>query len=489
MAFKNAYKKRGIKMNRYLIGFDIGTLSSKAVLTDLKGNIIARAQYEHSIDVDKPGYQEKDMNIWWDEFKKAVSYFLKITGIKADEIKAIGATGLVPALCCIDKDGNAVRKAILHTDVRAEKELQYINKKLKSSITHGCMLPKLMWVKENEPENYKKIYKVMVPHGYIAYKLCSATSFDYDTATIIGEIFDSNELKWKDDVMAELGINPSILPDCCPAAKVLGTISRSAAEETGLSTSTKVIAGTGDTFSSMIGGGAYQPKNLMIYLGTSATILYSEGNPKDYISVPHFGDKKGHFMGKILSFGESMMHLRNTLRYDNWEDLNSKIENIPAGSEGLFYLPHYKQQNDASYFGQDAEYVLGFRGCHTQFHLYKAMIEGIAFNIRSNLSSFNVEIDKINIFGGGANSKEICQTIADVTNKEMRLCPKSSTAFGIAFLAGYCSGEIAEFEDLINYWFSDSKIIKPQPEENKKYNEIYNKYVFIREKIKSIDTI
>lgn len=475
-------------MKSYLIGFDIGTLSSKAVLTDLQGNVINKYQKEHDIEVKNPGWQEESMTMWWGEFKEAVKHFLSTDGVTSESIKAIGVTGLIPAMCPIDKDGKAVRNAILHTDVRAEKELQYINSKLENRISHGHMLPKILWVKENEPENYEKIHKVMVPHGYIGYMLTGEATFDYDSATMMGGLFDDNNLAWDMSKVEEFDVNPSILPQPRSANHIIRTVSEKAAEETGLSTETKVITGVGDTFASMLGGGAYNARHLMLYLGTSATVIYAENSPEEYVSIPHYGKGKGHFVGRIISFGESILHLRNNLRYDNWGELNAHLDAIAPGTDGLWYFPHYKLQTDRSFFGPDAEFMMGFRGCHSQYHMYHAILEGIAYNARYNITQFGLPIDQINIFGGGANSKEICQIFADIIGKELYYNKKSSTAFGIAFLAGYSSGAIKRYDELGNTWFGDSEIIKPNPERTRKYEELYNKYQELRSELMRLDT-
>lgn len=475
-------------MSAYLVGFDIGTQGSKAILTDTKGNILAKKQIDHKIQVLKPGYQEEDMNMWWEEFKESIRYFLSSKNVEAEEIKAVGVTGLVPGLCLIDREGNPLRNAILHTDVRAVKELEYINKKLNINITHGCLLPKLMWVKNNEPENYSKTYKVMVPHGYIAYKLTNKTTLDYDTSTIFGGVFDDKKLQWIDEKIEALELDRSIFPNSYPSNHVIGNITKEVAKETGLSTETSVIVGTGDTFASMLGGGAYEKKYLMMYLGSSTTIIYADGSPEDYVELPHFSEDRGNFVGRILSFGESISHLKNTLRYDGWEELEDGLRNIPAGSEGLYYIPHYKQQTQRSFFGLDGEYILGYRGKHSQFHLYKALVEGISYNIRSNLNSFNKDIDQINVFGGGANSMELCQIIADVLGRELHLSHKKCTALGIAFLAGYGSGEIKDFSELKD-WFKDDIIIKPRKENVAVYNSLFPKYERIKRNITELDSL
>lgn len=475
-------------MSGYLIGFDIGTQGSKAILTDTKGSVHAKKQIDHKIQVLKPGYQEEDMDLWWREFKDSIKYFLNSCSVKAEEIKAVGVTGLVPGLCLIDSEGDPVRNAILHTDVRAVKELEYIKEKLNINISHGCLLPKLLWVKNNEPENYKKIHRVLVPHGYIAYKLTGKSTIDYDTSSIIGGVFDDKRLQWIDEKIETIGLKRSIFPNSCPSDQVIGNITKEVAEETGLSTSTKVIAGTGDTFASMLGGGANEKRHLMLYLGSSTTIVYAESSPENYIELPHFGDGRGYFVGRILSFGESITHLRSTLRYEGWEELEEGLGKIPAGAEGLYYIPHYKQQTHSSFFGLDGEYILGYRGKHNQLHLYKALIEGISYNIKSNLKSFDKAIDQINVFGGGANSFELCQIIADVLERDLHLSNKKCTALGIAFLAGYGSGEIKEFSELKD-WYKDDIIIKPRKENVTVYKCLFPKYESIKRNIYELDSL
>ena len=474
-------------MKTFTMGFDIGTLSSKAVLVDLEGNVIAEYQNQHEVEVQKAGYQEESMENWWNEFKEAVEHFLKFVD-SPDQIKTIGVTGLIPGCCPVDNDGNPIGKAILHTDVRAVDELEFINNTLNSSITHGHMLPKLLWIKENQPDNYKNIWKVFVPHGFVAYKLTGEDTMDYDSASMIGGIFDEDKLGWKSEIIDKLGITADILPELHASSDIAGSVTEEAAKETGLSTLTKVIVGVGDTFASMLGGGAYSANHLMLYLGTSATVIYAEGSPENYIRIPHYGEGKGHFVGRIVSFGESISHLRDVLRYDGWKELDASLKTIPSGSDGLWYLPHFKLQTDRSFFGPDAEFMLGFRGLHSQFHIYNAMIEGIAYNIKSNIVNFHLPVNHINIFGGGANSKEICQVIADVIGQDLHFNKKSSTAFGIAFLAAYGNGDIKEFSILGDVWFGDSELISPNVENVEIYKGLYEQYRTFRETIMKLDT-
>lgn len=476
-------------MAAYTMGFDIGTQSSKAMLVDLYGNVMASYSKSHPILVDKPGYQEESMEVWWQEFLEAADQFLQIVN-SPEEIKTIGITGLIPGCCPVDRKGKALGNALLHTDVRAEKELLYANSVLPEKISHGHMMPKLIWIKKNEPERYEKIWKVFVPHGYIAYCLTGNPTIDYDSACMVGGVFDESTLKWDKNRLALLGISEEILPSPYAASFVAGNITPEASQLSGLSTTTKVITGVGDTFASMLGGGAYMKGHLMIYLGTSATVIFAEKSPETYVTVPHYGEGKAHFVGRILSFGESVAHLRSNLRYDEWEPLNEGIKDMEPGSEGLWYLPHYKLQTEKSFFGSDAEYMLGFRGKHSQFHMYRAMLEGIAYNAKYNIKNFCLEKDikQINVFGGGANAKEICQIISDVLGRRIYVNPKSSTALGIAFLAAYGGGEIKKYADLTDVWMSDSIPVDPYEENSRIYEEKYLTYRRLYELMMKLDT-
>ncbi|WP_025640413.1 FGGY family carbohydrate kinase [Schnuerera ultunensis] len=476
-------------MSTFFLGFDIGTLSSKGVLVDQEGNVVAHKQLKHNILIPKAGYQEQDSELWWEEFKLMVKFFLSLPNVKAKDIKSIGLTGCVPALSSIDSQGKTIGNAIMHTDVRAEKQLKFINGQLDLPITHGFMLPKILWVKENDPERYKKTAKVLVPHGFIGYKLTGNPTIDYDTACIIGGVFNPAKLEWDSQKIKQFGIREDILPTPCPASQVIGNVLPQVAEETGLTTETLVIAGTGDSFASILGGGAFDRNHLMLCLGTSGTIIYANCPPRELISSYHFGPGKAEFIGRILSCGESMNHIRETFQYHWWDELNEGGSKVSLGSEGLFFIPHYKQQSEESFFGLDAEFIYGYRSKHSQFHLYRALIEGIAYNIKSNLLNFDKPIDQINIVGGAANSELIREIISNVLNYPLTFYPNNSTAVGVAFLAGYCSGYISDFNHISKIWFTERIKVKPDPLKVQKYKDLYQVYAELKQNVEKIDEL
>jgi sugar (pentulose or hexulose) kinase len=234
------------------LGYDIGSLSSKGVLVDQDGKMLAFQQIQHSIEIPEVSYQEQDCeNTWWREFKQIIPHLLHTAGVRASDIKTIGVTGLVPAFC----------------------------------------------------------------------KLTGIPTFDYDTAGIVGGIFDFDKMEWDYSRIREFGLSDSIWPRVHPASDIAGQVTAEAALETGLAEGTNVIVGTGDSFASMLGGGCLEKGHMMIYLGTSGTIIYGHTAPKDLISTYHFGPGRTQFVGKIFSSGQSLSNLRDTLGYKWWNEL------------------------------------------------------------------------------------------------------------------------------------------------------------------------
>ena len=471
----------------YILGFDIGTTASKAILTDYSGRIYAEFIRHHDIQIRHPLWQEENMSLWWDEFCQAIAYFNSIDSLYCRKLAAIGVTGLIPAMCAIDDKGQPLEPAILHTDTRASRELETINTVLDVPISHAFMLPKIKWVQDNQKDVFKKIYKVMAPHNYLVYRLTHNATIDYDTASMIGGIFDGDSLQWNVSVMEKLGLPKSIFPEVFPANHIAGTVSEDIAKQLNINPRAQVIVGVGDTFSSILGGGAQDKNHLMIYLGTSATILYTENTPKNYIDIPHYGSGKAQFVGRIASYGETVNHWRSLFSIDDWETLERGLAAKPAGADNLWYFPHYKMQREKSFFYLDAEHLLGLSGCHDCYSVYRAVIEGIAWNIRRNIEGLQKPIKRVNVFGAGAKSKTVLQIIAAVLNRPVTVNPKSSTAIGIAFLAGLSTGLIDDFNRLTDTWFSDSVTLNPDAELAGRYDKIAPVYYEMCKQLEKIN--
>ncbi|MEW5815895.1 MAG: FGGY family carbohydrate kinase, partial [Spirochaetota bacterium] len=347
-------------MKKYLLGFDLGSSGAKGVIVDCEGRILSFCTAEHATIRLNPGWAEQDPeNSWWESFKNVARRLLKNSGIAASQIKAVGITGFVPGLCPLDAEGRVVRNAIMHTDLRAQAELAFVNRTLSEQITLGNLIPKLLWFKDSEPENYAKTAKIVNPHAFLVYRLTGAVTCDYDTATLVGGLFDDAGLRWDGSACAKLGNRMDIWPDLFSAVSVVGGIVKQAAAETGLPDGTPVIAGTGDSFAALIGHGVISPGDLMIYLGSSGTQILVNNNLHGYINTPHFGPGKAEFAGRIVSCGDSMEHFRALLGHKTWETLNKGAAGLKPGSGRLIVVPHLKQKGTGESSFYDRETVFG----------------------------------------------------------------------------------------------------------------------------------
>ena len=468
-------------MSSCFIGFDLGSHASKGVLVTDNGTVLASISFEHSTDLPNPGWQEQDPDVWWDEFKRISKSLIKQSGIESQEIKAVGITGFVPGLVLLDKDDHYIRPAIMHTDIRAGSQLKYINTILNAPISHGFLLPKLLWIQENEKENYNNIDKILVPHSYIVHKLTGKYSCDIDTATIFGGLYDEESNTWSEIVCSSFNIEKNILPDLYNADSVVGSINSKASMDTGLCAGTAVIAGTGDTFSALLGCGAVIPGDMMIYLGTSGTQIFIDGDLSGFIGRRHFGQGKAEFTGRIISCGDSMEHFKNLLGFTDWLLPDKKALNIEPGSNGLFVFPHLKQKTEKELSDKNLETIFGLDSGHTSWHIYRALLEGIAYNLKSSFTLYDSKVKRLFLSGGGAKSKVFRNIIRDVLGREVLYNPSGNGASGIALLAAYGAGigkRDISLQELSGGLSKTAILSKPDSKlvfEYKQHYEIYKK--------------
>ncbi len=472
-------------MKSYYLGFDLGSHSSKGILIGEDGATLASMSLEHDTIIPEPGRQEQDPGVWWEEFKEISRYLLKESDVGPSMIKAVGITGFVPGLVMLDKDNRSIRSALMHTDIRAESQLECINKILNTPISHGFLLPKLLWIKDNEAKNFKKIHKILVPHSLIVQRLTGRVSCDIDTATVFGGIYDEESNDWSGDMCSNLGIDKTILPDLYNADSVVGSITPEVSEETGLAEGTQVIAGTGDTFSALVGCGAVMPGDMMVYLGTSGTQIFINGNLPDFSGGRHFGPDRAEFTGRIISCGDSMEHFKNLLGFTDWLLPDEKALEVSTGSEGLFIFPHLKQKSGADSSSKDLETIFGLESSHTSWHIYRALLEGIAYNLKNSFSLYESKVKRLILSGGGAKSRVFREIIRDVLGREVYYNPFGNGASGIALLAAYgVSG--SSLQELSASLSKKAIISKPDSKAVCEYGKHYKAYVRLQKSIENL---
>ncbi len=472
-------------MGSFFLGFDLGSHSTKGVITGENGIPLASKSLTHSTQIPNTGWQEQNPAGWWKEFTEITKYLLEKSSVSPSTIRGIGITGFVPGLIALDRDGKVLRPAIMHTDIRAGSQLRAINTALGVEISHGFLMPKLLWVKEHEAGIYNSIYKVLVPHSYIVKKLTGKYSCDRDTATIFGGVYDHKSRQWSNEICRKLDVPVSILPEIYDADSIAGKIEAEAAELTGLAEGTPVIAGTGDTFAAILGCGAVLPGDMMIYLGTSGTQLFIDGNLEDFTAGPHFGSGKAEFTGRIVSCGDSMQHYRDILGFTDWTELDRAALGIDPGSGGLFIFPHMKQKSADETSPGDLETIFGLETSHSPWHIYRAVMEGIAANLKTSFSDYRSRVGRLILSGGGARSRVFRDIVGAMLNMELYYNPLGDGAIGVALLAAHTVTGASLLEASSEISGSAGKEM-PCRETAKTYQSYYSRYVRLRNKIENL---
>jgi sugar (pentulose or hexulose) kinase len=240
-----------------------------------------------------------------------------------------------------------------------------------------------------------------------------------------------------------------------------------AAEQTGLSTATEVIVGTGDSFTSLVGAGIRDAHELMLYWGTSGTRIYTRASPAQYLDGPYFNGGKAEFVGTIFSCGESLNQVKTLMGNLPWKTLDAQAASIPAGAENLFYLPHLKQQSSSGSLAS-ADHIIGLRDKHCAGHLHRALLEGIAYTSVMELSALD-RIDRTHVCGGAASCGELRAILATLLKKPVHYSPDSSAALGIALLASLSLPDKPSFLQTSREWFQEnnrSVVVVQEPRED-----------------------
>ncbi len=459
-------------MDRYFLGFDIGSSSCKCTMMDTRGQIASTVSREIRTQRTQSGMAEQDPRQWWTGFKDAIGHLLSQTGIEARQIAAVGITGFVPGLVAVDDDGNVVRPCIMHTDTRAGRELRELVESSDRPLSMGMLLPKLIWFRNTEPSQFAAARRLLSPHSYLVFKLTDRATCDHDTASITGLVYDRNAQNWDSATLRSLDVDVELFPPLADSHDVAGPLSAHAAAETGLEKGTPVIVGTGDSMASLLGNGAFAPGCVMIYLGTSGTRIHVRRPLIKILSGVHFAPGRAEFIGTILSCGESMEHFGRILGFSDWAIPDAEALKLPP-STNLYVTPHSKQKGADSVSFHNRESVIGLLHQHGPYHIYRALLEGIAFNIRTDFPAESPEMETIILCGGGANSEVFCRIISDVLNRTIKRNRFGSASLGIAFLAALGCGMVTDEHAVAEQWSAMTTTIRPNPSNANHYSRTY----------------
>ena len=477
-------------MNHY-IGIDLGTSAMKLLLVNEQGTILRSAVREYPLLFPCAGWAEQDPAKWWEALLSGTAELL--TGIDRQSVKGIGAGGQMHGLVILDGNDDVIRPAILWNDGRAAKETEYLNtvigKEKLSSLTAniafaGFTAPKLLWMKDREPENFAKIGKIMLPKDYLNYRLTGIHACDYSDASGM-LLLDVKKKCWSKEMMEICGVREEQMPRLYDSFEVIGSLKPEVASLLGLGTDVKVVSGAGDNAAAAVGCGVVGEGGCNISLGTSGTVFISskEFRSDDHNALHAFAHADGgwHLMGCMLSAASCNKWLcEEILKTRDYAAEQLPITDEKLGCNSVFFLPYLMGErspiNDTDARGT----FTGLRMDSTRADLVQAMLEGVAFAIRDSIEvakSIGICVPRARLCGGGARSPLWRRILANVLNIPLDL-PKTEEGpgYGAAMLAMVGLGAYESVESCVEALTGITGIIEPEPELAKKYEEQYEKF-------------
>ena len=484
----------------YLIGIDIGTTGTKTILVDEKGNQLASALEEYPLYTPHPKWAEQEPEDWWKATVNTIREVIEKAEINNADIRGIGLSGQMHGLVIMDKKHQVLRPSILWCDVRTSNQCRYIRETVGTKILtqstcnpvlEGFTAPKIIWVRDQEPEIYEQTTNILLPKDYVRFRLTGEISMEVsDAAGTL--LFDVAERQWSQAVLDKLDLNSDLLPPTYESIDVCGEITPSVAKITGLLAGTPVVGGGADNACSAVGNGIVKEGRVSASLGTSGVVLaHSDQVRVDpdlrLHSFCHSVPNKCYIMGVMLSAGGAYRWFRDTIAQrelveakangtDAYDLLGAQAENAPVGSEGLIFLPYLTGERTPHADANAKANFFGLTLRHQRSHLIRSVMEGVTYGMRDSLElirGLGTTVDQIYATGGGSRSTLWRQMQADIYQAEIvTINIEEGPAFGAAILAGVGTGVYTSVES------ATDQIVKitSQTDPISDHVEIYEQY-------------
>lgn len=491
----------------YLLGVDVGTQGTKAVLINSQGKIISHSYTGYTVNTPQPLWAEQWPDVWVDATIATVKKTIEKSNIDVDKVRGIAISSLyggsgIP----VDQEINPLAPCLIWMDRRAEEEVKWVKENVDldrlyqitgNTVDSYYGFTKMLWIKNNWPDVWKKMHLFLPPNAYIIYKLTREIAIDYSSAGNIGGIFDINKKVWSEEMLEKLGIPLEYQPKRLVSSQdIVGLITKEVSEKIGLNEGTPVIAGGVDAAVATLSAGAFTDGNHVAMMGTSMCwgfVTEKTNLSAKLVSMPHVIDplhKVYTFGGAATAgavirwfrdlFGKEELEAERMLDIDAYHLLELKAKDIPAGSEGLLILPYFMGERSPIWDSKAKGTILGLSLYHTKGHIYKAFMEGVGYALRHNMEAIvetDLELDsEIILVGGAAKSMIWPQILADVTGYPVKIIKNDVEApLGDALLAGLGTGVIDEPQVLSN-WLEYDTIIESDQRNHQVYNKYYDEY-------------
>jgi xylulokinase len=447
-----------------ILGIDVGTGGTRAVIVDETGHVLASATEEH-VPFASPqlGWAEQDPRDWYRAATLAIRKALRTAALSPVSIACVGFSGQMHGAVLLDECNEVIRPALIWCDQRTQAQCDELRnifgeRRLIELTSNPALtnftLTKMLWVREHEPQNWSRVRKVMLPKDYVRLRLSGESAIDVADAS--GTLMlDVAERKWAAEVLQKTAIDSRILPRLCESPEVCGCISEDGAKETGLAAGTPVVAGAGDQAAGAVGIGINRPGTVSATIGTSGVVFAATDRPAldprgRLHTFCHAIPGRWHVMGVTQAAGLSLRWFRDELgtgetpNGDPYDKMCAVAERVNPGSDGAFWAPYLMGERTPHLDPNARAAFVGLNASHTRAHLIRAVLEGVAFSLKDTftiLDEIGVPARRIRLGGGGARSPLWRQIQADVYGNEVEiLAAEEGAAYGAAILAGVGAG-------------------------------------------------
>lgn len=489
-----------------LLGIDVGTGGTRAVVVDETGRVVASATSEHEAFASpQTGWAEQDARDWWRATGEAVRAVLASGAVSADEIKCVGLSGQMHGATLLDERDEVLRPAIIWCDVRTAEQCRALTEQIGGArlielvlnpALANFTLPKMLWVREHEPRIWERVRTVLLPKDYVRLRLTGERATDVADAS--GTLlFAVGERAWSNEILERTGIERSVLPAVYESPEVCGRVSAEGAAATGLRAGTPVVAGAGDQAAGAVGLGVVRPGSVSATIGTSGVVFAATDRPAldregRVHTFCHAIPGRWHVMGVTQAAGLSLRWFRDRFGAgagaagvagdgrDAYEILSEEAAGAPPGADGVVWTPYLMGERTPHLDPQARAALVGLALNHTRAHIVRAILEGVAFSLRDTLTIFaemRVPVRGIKLGGGGARSVLWRQIQADVYGHTVELVEtEEGAAYGAALLAGVGGGAWSTVDEACEATVRVRAVLEPDAARASLMNERYRVY-------------
>jgi len=470
-------------MSAYWLGIDIGTGGSRALLVDETGRIAAaRTAVHEDMTMPRPLWAEQRPENWWDACQEAIRGVLADAGVSGSAVRGVSLSGQMHGLVILDADLAVIRPSLIWCDQRSQPQVDAINAKvgkervldcIANPVLTGFTLPKLLWVRDNEPAHYERVRHLLLPKDYIRFQLTGELASEVSDASGTA-LFDVVNRRWSLELAEALGIDRSILPKVYESEEVTGVISAVAAKATGLVAGTPVIGGGGDQAASAVGNGIVAPGLVSDTIGTSGVVFAHMDSvaydPAGRVhTFCHAVRGKWHVMGVTQGAGLSLQWFRNQLAAGaSYDDLTAEAAGSDRGARGLFWLPYLMGERTPHLDSSCRAAWVGLTAAHTRADMTRAVLEGVCYSQKDCLdiiAGLGCGVESVRLSGGGAKSALWKQLFADIFAKPVAVLEsQEGSAYGAALLAMTGTGAFASVTEACQATIREVETIQPGPD-------------------------